>query len=91
MQMYRGERIPDAKEQWTLANSAYRLTIKDRNALFRYDWEYESDEDLGEDLGGLGRKAALEEEAAGLLGSDGEARDGEEGGEKATRKADGDN
>lgn len=52
MQMYRGERIPDAKEQWTLAKSFRRQTLKDRNALYRQRWEYESDDELGEDLGG---------------------------------------
>ena len=35
LQMYRGERVPDAKEQWTLAKSIRRTNIKDGNILRR--------------------------------------------------------
>ena len=70
LQMYRGERIPDAKEQWTLANSIYREGIKDRNFLFKQRLEYESDDDLGEDLGGNPEGADLETEAGGQLEED---------------------
>ena len=31
LQVYRGERMPDAREQWTLARSIRRTTLKDRN------------------------------------------------------------
>ena len=73
LQMYRGERIPNAQEQWTLANSVYRQAIKDRNHLHKRDWEYESDDDLGEDLGGSGGREDLDEEAAGELGDEAQA------------------
>merc|ERR1719246_120255 len=33
LQMYRGERMPSAQEQWTLSNAVFRLAIKDRNVL----------------------------------------------------------
>ena len=51
LQIYRGERMPTAKEQWTLAKSLRRTQLKDRNALVKQMWEYESDEEIGEDLG----------------------------------------
>ena len=51
LQMYRGERLPTASEQWTLARSLRRTQLKDRNALNRQMWEYESEDDIGEDLG----------------------------------------
>ena len=69
--MYRGERIPDAKEQWTLSKSVKRLAIKDRNQLFYKDYLYESDEDFGEALGGQSQRD-LDEEAEGQLDPDGE-------------------
>ena len=50
MQIYRGERIPDPKEQWTLAKSWRRTFFNDQNHFHRNDWEYESEEDDGEDL-----------------------------------------
>ena len=49
-QMYRGERIPDIKEQWSLAKNYKRTFIRDWNKIHRRDFEYESDEDMGEDL-----------------------------------------
>ena len=51
MQMYRGERIPDAKEQWTLQNALKRQKLKDYNVLHKWHEAYESDDDFGEDLG----------------------------------------
>ena len=69
--MYRGERIPTAKEQWTLARSVRRLNIKDRNVLKNQLMEYESDDDFGENLGGADARD-LDEEAEGQLDSDGE-------------------
>ena len=51
-QMYRGERIPDAKEQWTLQNAIKRQKLKDYNVLHKWHEAYESDDDFGEDLGG---------------------------------------
>ena len=85
LQMYRGERIPDAKEQWTLSKSIKRLAIKDRNALFYKDYLYESDDDFGEALGGESQRD-LDEAAEGQLdpesgevikkeGEDAEAKD----------------
>ena len=71
LQMYRGERIPDAKEQWTLARSIRRLNIKDRAVLKNQNMEYESDDDFGESLGGADARD-LDEEAEGQLDSDGE-------------------
>tara|TARA_B110000503_G_C6826493_1_gene281002 strand:+ start:49 stop:531 length:483 start_codon:yes stop_codon:yes gene_type:complete len=50
-QMYRGERIPTPKEQWSLAKSMKRTFIVDGNYMTKRDWAYESDDDLGEDLG----------------------------------------
>ena len=50
-QMYRGERIPTPREQWSLAKSMKRTFIVDGNHMTKRDWAYESDEDLGEDLG----------------------------------------
>ena len=50
-QMYRGERIPTAKEQWSLAKSMKRTFLVDGNYMEKRDWVYESDDDLGEDLG----------------------------------------
>ena len=35
LQMYRGERIPTASEQWTLAKAVQRNIIKDRNVLIK--------------------------------------------------------
>ena len=64
--MYRGERMPSAHEQWTLSNAIHRLSIKDRNLLVNSRMEYESDDDLGEDLGG-GVEADLDVEAEGEL------------------------
>ena len=70
LQMYRGERIPDAKEQWTLANAVFREAIKDRNVLYKQKFEYESDDDMGEDLGGNPEGADLDVEAAGEIEED---------------------
>ena len=53
MQMYRGERIPTAREQWTMSHSVRRMRIKDRNVLHKHAKPYASDDDEGEDLGGL--------------------------------------
>ena len=70
LQMYRGERIPTAKEQWTLAQGVFRTNIKDRNVLSKQRYEYESDEDMGEDLGGDPEGADLDVEAGGELNED---------------------
>ena len=50
-QLYRGERLPSHKEQWSLAKSMKRTFMVDSNFLTKRDWEYESDDDEGEDLG----------------------------------------
>ena len=76
--MCRGERLPTASEQWTLAKSHRRTQLKDRNALYRQMWEYESEDDMGENMGDAVDQADLDEEAAGQL-EDGAAA---EGGEK---------
>ena len=85
LQMYRGERLPTAGEQWTLAKSFRRTQLKDGNALRRQMWEYESDDDMGEDLGIAGDdQANLDEVAAGELEAGGGAakEGGAEGGDK---------
>ena len=82
--MYRGERLPTAGEQWTLAKSFRRTQLKDRNALKRQMWEYESDDDIGEDLGIAGEdQANLDEVAAGELESGGGGGAAKESGDKA--------
>ena len=50
-QLYRGERLPGHKEQWSLAKSLKRTFIVDGNFMRKRDYIYESDEDYGEDLG----------------------------------------
>ena len=67
LQMYRGERIPNMKEQWTLAKSIRRINIKDGNFLRRQDWMYDSDDDFGENLGDGGASGNLDEEAQGEI------------------------
>ena len=60
--------MPDAKEQWTLARAIRRQQLKDRNSLNRMDWEYESDDDIGEDLGvSKGSGVDLDEQAQGEI------------------------
>ena len=51
LQLFRGERMPTYQEQWSLAKSMKRTFITDGNKLVKRDWEYESDDDFGEDLG----------------------------------------
>ena len=67
LQMYRGERIPTASEQWTLAKAVQRNIIKDRNVLIKQRLEYESDDDFGEDLEGDLGVDDLDVEAAGEI------------------------
>ena len=67
LQIYRGERMPSAEEQWTLSNSIRRQNIKDRNYMHKWNWEYDSDEDMGEDLGGNADFVDLDQEAEGEL------------------------
>ena len=67
MQMYRGERLPNAAEQWRIANAIKRQRIKDRNFLKKQRLEYASDDDdFGEDLGGV-EQEDLDTEVAGEL------------------------
>ena len=68
LQMYRGERIPSGKEQWTLMRGVFRENIKDRNILKKQRYMYESDDDMGEDLGGEVEVEDLDTEATGELG-----------------------
>ena len=51
LQLYRGERLPTGKEQWRLAKSYKRQYMMDGNRLIKRDWQFESDDDEGEDLG----------------------------------------
>ena len=62
--------MPTASEQWTLANATMRLAIKDRNMLVKQRLEYESDDDMGEDLGGGVAGDDLDVEAAGEIEED---------------------
>ena len=50
-QMYRGERMPTPREQWSLAKSVRRTALTDQNKLVKSEWIYESSDDEGEDLG----------------------------------------
>ena len=67
LQMYRGERIPSAKEQWTLAQGVHRDMIKDKNYFHKNLLQFDSDDDMGEDLGGLVEGEDLDAEAEGEL------------------------
>lgn len=51
MQIYRGERIPNASDQWSYARSFRRTFMQDMNKLQKQSWEYESEDDEGEDIG----------------------------------------
>ena len=61
--------MPTAEEQWTLAKSVRRSTIKDNNFLRIQMWEYEDKILMGENLGNLGAGDGedLDEAAAGEL------------------------
>ena len=59
--------MPNAKEQWTLAKAVRRTIIKDRNVLVKQRYEYESDDDFGEDLEGDLGVDDLDVEAGGEL------------------------
>ncbi len=50
----------------------FRDSIKDRNILIKYNYEYESDDDMGEDLGGALEDVDLDVEATGEI-EEGEA------------------
>ena len=69
LQMMRGERIPEASEQWSLAKAVRRLVIKDAQKARRAMWEYESEDDEGEDLGDVDERD-LDDEAGGEVGED---------------------
>ena len=60
LQMYRGERLPTASEQWRLSKAVRRINLKDRNWYVKQRLEYESDEDMGEDTGGVGEDVDLD-------------------------------
>jgi hypothetical protein len=79
MQMYRGERVPTGSEQWTLVKSFRRTYLNDQNRYMKDDWEYESDDDIGEDTG------AVEEEDFTQAASGG-AAEGAAGGEAAKKE-----
>ena len=61
-QMYRGERMPTPREQWSLAKSVRRTALTDQNKLLKTEWVYESSDDEGEDLGQDVRNEDYEEE-----------------------------
>ena len=69
LQMYRGERIPSAKEQWTLSNTFRRTWIKMAVDARKSEILYESEDDEGEQFEGVDADD-LDEEAQGELGSD---------------------
>eukprot|EP00347_Sterkiella_histriomuscorum_P002364 403368440 len=77
MQIYRGERLPTGAEQWTMAKAFKRTYMQDMNRMVRDDWEYESDDDIGEDIG------KFEEEEAEVSIEGGAAAAGGEGGAAA--------
>ncbi len=91
VQIYHGERIPTGEEQWPLANSFKRQMIVDQNKHWFDNRQYESEDDVGEDLGEgqvdeeeqqrLAEEAA---EASAAAGEGGEKKEGEkkEGGDK---------
>lgn len=62
--MYRGERVPTGTEQWTLVKSFRRQYLNDQNRYIKDSWVYESDDDVGEDIG-----AADEEEITAQTGA----------------------
>lgn len=64
LQIYRGERMPSDYEQWSLAKSFRRQYMNDQNKLRKDDWNYESEDDVGEDIGKF-----EEEEAENLEGA----------------------
>ena len=70
-QLYRGERIPNHKEQWSLAKSMKRTFLVDGNHMSKRDYEFDSSDDEGEDLGQDIRDEDYEDEM----------EDGEGGGE----------
>ena len=72
IQMYRGERIPDEREQWSLANAVIREKNKKHQVIRKRMLAYESDDDSGENLGGLAGKKNIDTEADGELDSDDE-------------------
>ena len=85
LQIYRGERIPTASEQWTLARAFRRTYMQDMNRMIRDEWEYESEDDIGEDIG----KFEEEEAEVSIEGATGGAEGGA-GGEKKEEKKEGD-
>ena len=92
IQIYRGERVPKGPEQWTLSKSLRRTFLKDQNRFRRYDWEYESEDDEGEDIGEMGDEDADQQAAAGEGGAAKTEEKGEEkkegggGGDKEDKK-----
>ena len=50
LQIYRGERLPTGEEQWPLSRSFRRTFLTDQNKLWNSNREYESEDDVGEDL-----------------------------------------
>lgn len=65
MQMYRGERIPSGAEQWTLVKSFRRTYLNDQNRYMKDDRIYESDDDVGEDIGAADEEDYSQPAAAG--------------------------
>ena len=59
--------MPEAGEMWTLARSIRRTQLKDKNKLVTQMWEYESEDEIGEDLGISKDDEDLDQEAAGEI------------------------
>ena len=78
LQMYRGERIPDAKEQWALFKQIKRNNIKDYNSLRHHDWEYESEDEVGEDTGGVAGRKSRDNDDYGEEGDSDEETDSDD-------------
>ena len=85
-QILRGERLPTASEQWTLARSVRRTMVADQNRMYKMEWEYESEDDVGEDIGKFEEEEA-ELTIEGTTGTaEGAAKEGGAGGEGAKKE-----
>ncbi len=82
MQMYRGERIPGGAEQWTLMKSFRRQYLNDQNRYLRDSEMYESDDDVGEDIGQVDEEDLTQTAAAGATEGGAAAAGGEKKEEK---------
>ena len=65
--MVRGERIPTAEEQWTLAKAVRRQVLKDAQGARKSRLHYESEDDEGEEIGNFEGYGDLDEELEGEM------------------------